>query len=75
MEKNRLTLELTVEEINFIAIYCGKTRTETLENIYDAMQSIDDDDMKTIAQKTADMLNGMSDGDFDDCHFGEIAET
>lgn len=42
----------TVEEINFISVYCGSNKDETLENIFDALPQITE---KSIALRMFDL--------------------
>lgn len=62
----------TVEEINFISAYCGSTKSETLESIFDALPQITDKDMKAIAESCVDILTQLSEEQFAECHFDEI---
>lgn len=64
-------MNFTTEEINFICIVNGKDREETLDNIFDAMPDIDDEDMKNIAESVIGKLDVMSDEEYAACNFAD----
>lgn len=64
-------MNFTTEEINFICIVNGKNREETLNNIFDVMPDIDDDDMKSIAESVIGKLDGMTDEEYAEYNFAD----
>lgn len=64
-------MNFTTEEINFICIAIGKNREETLDNIFDMMPDIEDEDMKNIAESVIGKLDGMSDEEYAECNFAD----
>lgn len=64
-------MNFTTEEINFICIVNGKNREETLDNIFDVMPEIDDDDMKSIAENVIGKLDGMTDEEYAEYNFAD----
>ena len=54
-------MSFTVEEINFICIALGKTRAETVSNIFEMLPDINDTDMKTIAERVIGKLDHITD--------------
>lgn len=64
-------MKFTTEEINFICIVSGNTREETLDNIFEAMPDIDDEDMKNIAESVIGKLDVMTDKEYAECNFAD----
>lgn len=64
-------MKFTTEEINFICIVSGNTREETLDNIFEAMPDIDDEDMKNIAESVIGKLDVMTDEEYAECNFAD----
>lgn len=64
-------MKFTTEEINFICIVSGNTREETLDNIFEAMPDIEDEDMKNIAESVIGKLDGMSDEEYAECNLAD----
>ncbi len=58
------TTILTVEELNILYIVKGDSRNETIDNFFDMLQDIDDEDVKKIAESALEKLQDMSDEDF-----------
>lgn len=68
-------MNFTTEEINFICIVNGKDREETLDNIFDVMPDIEDEDMKSIAESVIGKLDGMTDEEYAEYNFtGDYAD-
>ena len=64
-------MNFTVEEINFICIALGKTRAETVSNIFEMLPDIHDADMKTIAERVICKLDGITDKEYAKFNFSE----
>lgn len=64
-------MDFTTEEINFICVVIGENKDETLDNIFDVMPDIDDEEMKNIAESVIGKLDGMTDKEFDECNFAD----
>ena len=58
------TTILTVEELNMLYIVKGDSRNETIDNFFDMLPDIDDEDVKKIAESALEKLQDMSDEDF-----------
>ena len=58
------TTILTVEELNILYIVKGDSRNETIDNFFDMLPDIDDEDVKKIAESALEKLQDMSDEDF-----------
>lgn len=64
-------MKFTTEEINFICIVSGNTREETLDNIFEAMPDINDEDMKNIAESVIGKLDVMTDEEYAEFNFAD----
>jgi len=64
----------TVEEINLIAMYLGDTRTDTIMQIAEAIQHMDDD-MITVAEGAIRKLAMMDEQEYADNAFVPADET
>ena len=64
-------MSFTVEEINFICIALGKTREETVSNIFEMLPDIHDADMKTIAERVIGKLEKITDEEYVEFNFSE----
>lgn len=64
-------MNFTVEEINFICIALGKTRKETVSNIFEILPDIHDADMKTIAERVIGKLEGITDEEYAEFNFSD----
>ena len=58
------TTILTVEELNMLYIVKGGSRTETIDNIFDMLPDIDDEDIRKITDSALEKVQDMSDEDF-----------
>lgn len=63
------TISLTVEERNMLYIVKGGSRIETIDNIFDMLPDIDDEDIKKITESALVKVQDMSDEDFDSIDF------
>lgn len=64
-------MSFTVEEINFICIAIGKTRAETVSNIFEMLPDIHDADMKIIAERVICKLDQITDDEYAEFNFSE----
>ena len=64
-------MSFTVEEINFICIALGKTRVETVSNIFEMLPDIHDADMKIIAERVIGKLEVITDDEYAEFNFSE----
>ena len=64
-------MNFTVEEINFICIALGKTREETVSNIFEMLPDIHDADMKIIAERVIGKLEVITDEEYTEFNFSE----
>ncbi len=62
-------MSFTVEETNFICIALGKTRTETVSNIFEMLPDIHDADMKAIAERVIGKLEVITDDEYAELNF------
>lgn len=59
----------TTEEINFICIALGKTKDETVKNIWDMMPDIYEREMKQIGENVLEKLANISEEEFNELDF------
>jgi len=62
-------MSFTVEEINFVCIALGKTRAETVSNIFEMLPDIHDSDMKIIAERVIGKLEKITDEEYAEFNF------
>ena len=62
-------MSFTVEEINFICIALGKTREETVSNIFEMLPDIHDADMKVITERVINKLDKITDEEYAEFNF------
>ena len=65
----------TVEEINLIAMYLGKTQAHTIMQISAALIFIDDKEMLSIAESTIVKLAALDEKDYAEYSFIPADET
>ena len=71
-------LDLTIERVNLIcAVIDGQnvSRKTVITRIYKILPEIKNAEFILTAIATMNMLDNMSDEEFDECHFSEIAEA
>lgn len=54
----------TVEEVNFICIFAGESRSEVIEDIERALPHLDDPDMEELSHRIIEKLRNMTDKEF-----------
>ena len=64
-------MSFTVEEINLICIALGNTKDDTINNLFEMIPDINDDDMITIAERVVGTLDGMTEQEFRERNFKE----
>ncbi len=55
----------TVEEVNLICIFAGKSRSEVIEDIERALPYLDDPDMEELSHRIIGKLRNMTDAEFE----------
>ena len=65
------TIFLTVEELNMLYIVKGGSRNETIDNIFDMLPDIDDEDIKKITESALEKVQDMTDEEFDGIDFDD----
>lgn len=61
----------TVEEVNLICIFVGKSRTGVIENINRALKYLEDSVLLELSEKVLGRLKDMSDEEFAELDFIE----
>jgi len=64
--------KFTVPEINFICIYAGDSKKETISNIMDGIPSIYDKELLEVAEKSIIKLDEITESEFEEMNFTEI---
>ncbi len=64
-------MSFTVEEINLICIALGNTKDDTINNLFEMIPDMNDDDMITIAERVVGKLDGMTEQEFSERNFKE----
>jgi len=64
-------MSFTVEEINLICIAIGNTKDDTINNLFEMIPDMNDDDMITIAERVVGKLDGMTEQEFSERNFKE----
>ena len=64
-------MSFTVEEINLICIALGDTKNDTINNLFEMIPDMNDDDMITIAERVVGKLDGMTEQEFSERNFKE----
>ncbi|MEY8330844.1 transposon-transfer assisting family protein [Lachnospiraceae bacterium 48-33] len=55
----------TVEEVNFMCIFAGESRSEVIEDIERALPYLDDPDMEELSNRIIGKLRNMTDEEFE----------
>ena len=64
-------MSFTVEEINLICVAIGDTKDDTINNLFEMIPDMNDDDMITIAERVVGKLDGMTEQEFSERNFKE----
>ena len=64
-------MNFTVEEINLICVALGDTKEDTINNIFEMIPDMDDDDMVSVAERVVGKLDGMAEQEFTERNFKE----
>ena len=64
-------IKFDVIEINFICIYAGKTKSETIDNIIEAVPDFTDREFIGIAERVIDKLDLITESEFAEHNFSE----
>ena len=67
-------MDFTVEEMNFLCIVRGLDREDTINNIFETIPDIEDDEMKKLAEVLIGKLDIISEAEFRDISFEETFE-
>lgn len=67
-------MDFTVEEMNFLCIVRGLDREDTINNIFETIPDIEDEEMKKLAEVLIGKLDIMTEAEFRDISFEEIFE-
>ena len=64
-------MSFTVEEINLICVAIGDTKDDTINNLFEMIPDMNDDDMVAIAERVVGKLDGMTEQEFSERNFKE----
>ena len=64
-------MSFTVEEINLICIALGNTKDDTINNLFEMIRDMNDDDMVAIAERVVGKLDGVTEQEFRERNFKE----
>ena len=64
-------MSFTIEEINLICIALGDTKDDTINNLFEMIPDMNDDDMVAIAERVIGKLDGMTEQEFRGRNFKE----
>jgi len=64
-------MSFTVEEINLICVAIGDTKDDTINNIFEMIPDMNDNDMVAIAELVVGKLDGMTEQEFRERNFKE----
>ena len=68
-------MDYTVEEMNFLCIVRGLDREDTINNIFETIPDIEDEEMKKLAEVLIGKLDIMSEAEFRDISFEATFEN
>ena len=68
-------MDFTVEEMNFLCIVRGLDREDTINNIFETIPDIEDEEMKKLAEVLIGKLDIMTEAEFRDISFEETFEN
>ena len=61
----------TVEEVNYICVFAGKSRSKAIEDMERALPHLDDPDMVELSNRVIGKLRGMTDEEFEELELAE----
>ena len=64
-------MSFTVEEINLICVAIGDTKDDTINNLFEMIPDMNDNDMVAIAERVVGTLDGMTEQEFRERNFKE----
>jgi len=64
-------MSFTVEEINLICVAIGDTKDDTINNLFEMIPDMNDNDMVGIAERVIGELDGMTEQEFRERNFKE----
>ena len=64
-------MSFTVGEINLICVAIGDTKDDTINNLFEMIPDMNDDDMVAIAERVIGKLDGMTEQEFRERNFKE----
>ena len=64
-------MSFTVEETNLICVAIGDTKDDTINNLFEMIPDMNDDDMVAIAERVIGKLDGMTEQEFRERNFKE----
>ena len=64
-------MSFTVEEINLICVTIGDTQDDTINNLFEMIPDMNDNDMVGIAERVIGELDGMTEQEFRERNFKE----
>ena len=64
-------MSFTVEEINLICVAIGDTKDDTINNLFEMIPDMSDDDMVAIAERVVGKLDGITEQEFRERNFKE----
>ena len=64
-------MSFTVEEINLICVAIGDTKDDTINNLFEMIPDMNDNDMVGITERVVGKLDGMTEQEFCERNFKE----
>lgn len=64
-------MSFTVEEINLICVALGDTKDETINNLFEMIPDMNDNDMVSLAERVVGKLDGITEQEFTEQNFKE----
>ena len=64
-------MSFTVEQINLICVAIGDTKDDTINNLFEMIPDMNDNDMVAIAERVVGTLDGMTEQEFRERNFKE----
>ena len=61
----------TVEEVNYICVFAGESRSKAREDMERALPHLDDPDMVELSNRVIGKLRGMTDEEFEELELAE----